>query len=344
MPQLSTDDFSVKYSGNTKFLYLCITPFTYFNITEESVDENTDLSTTNNCEDEDTESLNCSDCNVNFVSRHSLNKHLLFHIKQPVVILTRLKTPSIKITLKSTSKDNFEVVSSPGSPLVSPTHSLNLEQQDQEQHEETEIAQETEEPNISFSPNCANGLESPTATSENSNSNAMNDFLEEGECPPGVQENEDEYTHVPGAEPTPPPEPAPEYPKIRIKTTGLLSRESVTITEITDDNPDGLPTRPEMIELCSKDDAAQNNGGFGSNQCDENNSWTTPSLEDPLRIPDSNEKDDGSSLLSLFGDNNERAKDLGFTSSDSEFISLDRLDDRNRGAMVSSSLYYRVWE
>lgn len=59
--------------------------------------------------------------------------------------------------------------------------------------------------------------------------------------------------------------------------------------------------------------------------------WTTPSLEDPLKLPDN---DDGN-IMSLFN-NNERAKDLGFHTSDSEFISLDRLEERNRGAMVSS--------
>lgn len=58
--------------------------------------------------------------------------------------------------------------------------------------------------------------------------------------------------------------------------------------------------------------------------------WTTPSLEDPLKLP---ENDDN--ILSLFN-NNDRAKDLGFHSSESEYISLDKLEDRNRGAMVSS--------
>lgn len=75
--------------------------------------------------------------------------------------------------------------------------------------------------------------------------------------------------------------------------------------------------------------------GYGSNQGGETNSmWTTPSLEDPLRLPDLSDKDDGN-LLSLFSTDNERAKDLGFTTSESEFISLDRLDDRNRNALVS---------
>ncbi|KAL3287764.1 hypothetical protein HHI36_002227 [Cryptolaemus montrouzieri] len=56
--------------------------------------------------------------------------------------------------------------------------------------------------------------------------------------------------------------------------------------------------------------------------------WSTPSLEDPLKLPESDDN-----LLSLFN-NNDRAKDFGFTSSESEYISLDRLDNRNNsGAM-----------
>lgn len=62
--------------------------------------------------------------------------------------------------------------------------------------------------------------------------------------------------------------------------------------------------------------------------------WTTPSLEDPLKLPDSDDN-----ILSLFN-NNDRAKDLGFHSSESEYISLDKLEDRNRGAMVSNILSF----
>lgn len=51
---------------------------------------------------------------------------------------------------------------------------------------------------------------------------------------PDTEQAGEEYGNIPGAEPTPPPEPSPEYPKIRIKTTGLL-KEGVTITEITDE-------------------------------------------------------------------------------------------------------------
>lgn len=261
------------------------------------------------------------------------------HVKQPVVILTPLKNPPIKITLKSTSKDSFEVVASPvTSPLLSPSPLSKLEDHEQEQHEEeAEITKETDDTNCSFSPNYVNGIDSPTVHSENSSPNAiMNPG--EGDCDQIVQENE-EYSNIPGAEPTPPPEPSPEYPKIRIKTTGLL-RESLTITEITDDNPIGEPTQLEMIEIGSKDGSVQGSSGYESGS---NDLWATPSLEDPLQIPDNSEKDDGN-LLSLFSENNERVKDLGFTSSDSEFISLERLDDRNRNALVScvSPLTYTI--
>lgn len=78
--------------------------------------------------------------------------------------------------------------------------------------------------------------------------------------------------------------------------------------------------------------------GYSSNQGEVSNLWTTPSLEDPLRLPDVGDKDDGN-LMSLFSNDNERAKDLGFTTSESEFISLDRLDDRNRNALVSYFCY-----
>lgn len=60
-----------------------------------------------------------------------------------------------------------------------------------------------------------------------------------------------DYGGIPGAEPTPPPDPSPDYPKIRIKTTGLLKdpEEGLTITEITDENPDGDPNFSEYL-LC----------------------------------------------------------------------------------------------
>lgn len=62
--------------------------------------------------------------------------------------------------------------------------------------------------------------------------------------------------------------------------------------------------------------------------------WATPSLEDPLEITETSKKSD-KDLLSLLATNNERAKDLGLTTSDSEFMPLDRLDDRNKNALVN---------
>lgn len=81
------------------------------------------------------------------------------------------------------------------------------------------------------SPSSSSNSQSATdSTILNSNSN-------------GAESNVSEYGSIPGAEPTPPPEPSPDYPKIRIKTTGLLKEPEggLTITEITDDNPDGDP-------------------------------------------------------------------------------------------------------
>lgn len=55
------------------------------------------------------------------------------------------------------------------------------------------------------------------------------------------------YGGIPGAEPTPPPEPSPtEYPKIKIKTTGLFKDpeppSGCTITEITESDSSDDPT------------------------------------------------------------------------------------------------------
>lgn len=139
-----------------------------------------------------------------------------------------------------------------------------------------------------------------------------------------VNDESVDYSNVPGGEPTPPPDSSPErntdYPKIRIKS-GLL-KERLTITEINDDNPNG-----ELRELRrsreKRKDPYMHSGD-----------WTTP-LEDPLKINDplSFDRDDGKLISSLFNNHNDRAKDLGFTTSDNEFISMDRMDDRNRNAL-----------
>lgn len=168
------------------------------------------------------------------------------------------------------------------------------EQHETEQQQEEEVDDGT---NVTFSPNFAEVDVAPSpANSDSSNS--------------GAKENQGDYdVSIPGAEPTPPPESSPtEYPKIRIKTTGLL-KEPLTITEITDD-----------------DEHAQNRDNSNNDQ-KGNDIWST-SLEDPLKLPGTDD------ILSLFN-NNERAKDFGFTTSESEFMPLDRLEDRNRNnAMV----------
>ncbi|KRT84692.1 zinc finger protein [Oryctes borbonicus] len=295
-------------------------------------------------ETEEPESLTCWDCNVNFTSEYYLNNHLLFHIKQPWVSLTRIQEPPIKITLKSTRDNSFEIVSSPkdsNSPGVTKSSGLadqeeilpdtreteeEVDQQEQDTGEEETLAEGTEidgeasdidgSAHVTFSPNFVgeNGINSNGSTSPEDSSAENKDDT-----------GSSDYGNIPGAEPTPPPEPSPEFPKIRIKT-GLL-KESLTITEITDDNPNGDP-QPEMIDLNS----GSENGDSAYGSTDENSIWTTPSLEDPLRLPEGGESD-GSIISNLFSNNNDRAKDLGFTTSESEFISLDRFDDRSRTAL-----------
>lgn len=212
--------------------------------------------------DEDTESeeelLRCLQCGISFSSKYLLYEHLLNHIKQPIVILNRYKIP-LKIKLK-TKNNSFEIVSSP-QRISSPFASFKNTDQEGNLAETTEnIAEnnieegdeETEEANVTFSPNYVNenDVDSPAINSENSNSSMnfqadMLDPLTADQSADMLHENlpSQGYGSIPGAEPTPPPEPSPEYPKIRIKTTGLL-KEPLTITELTDDNPNGDVTRP----------------------------------------------------------------------------------------------------
>lgn len=69
-----------------------------------------------------------------------------------------------------------------------------------------------------------------------------------------------------------------------------------------------------------------------------NTLWATPCLEDPLKLPDPSSQDDGN-ILSSFLNNNDQAKAFGLNTAENEFISLDRLDDRNRNALVSRDRY-----
>lgn len=216
--------------------------------------------------EKDEELPKCLECGISFDSKYLLYEHLLNHIKQPVVILEHYKVP-LKITLKN-KNNSFEIVSSPqkiSSPLSSSTNSTtdylaNLAE-DTEANIENSVEEgadeEVEEANVTFSPNYVvetNDVDSPAITSENSNSsmNFQADMLDPLTEDPsadassmGENLSSQEYGRIPGAEPTPPPEPSPEYPKIRIKTTGLL-KEPLTITEITDDNSNGNLNRPGM--------------------------------------------------------------------------------------------------
>lgn len=272
-------------------------------------------------DNEDLNPLRCWDCNINFTNKYYLYDHLFHHIKQPQVSLTRVQLPPLKLTLKKEIGNNFEIVTSPTispkisnlaeheeekSEILEPYEEKILEEEAGEEQEEHQ-QDEDEEANVSFSPNFAevNIAVSP-APSDSSLSGVR---IEE------VVGEESECGSIPGAEPTPPPEPSPDFPKIRIKTTGLL-KEPLTITEITDENHDG---ENGLVEEIKRGD---------------NNGWN--STEDPLKLPGTDD------ILSLFN-NNERAKDFGFTTSDSEFIPLDRLDDRNRGALVRIFLFSYVF-
>ncbi|KAL3287765.1 hypothetical protein HHI36_002227 [Cryptolaemus montrouzieri] len=307
-------------------------------------------------DDDEFQPLRCWDCNVNFTSKYYLYKHLFHHIKQPSVKLVRVSLPPLKITLKSTRGNSFEIVNSPTSVGGNrDTEEGKLEEskailiKENEEVEEgvayptTEGAGQSEasDPLLDGSEPDLDGFDAATLedingiieseTGGGSSSGGEQDGLDKDTMVTGpiITEVTDESEHsqtspslnksvsnnnydtIPGAEPTPPPDPSPEsYPKIRIKTTGLLKdpiESSCTITEITDDNPNG-----DNLNDTS-------NGGH---------LWSTPSLEDPLKLPESDDN-----LLSLFN-NNDRAKDFGFTSSESEYISLDRLDNRNNsGAM-----------
>lgn len=232
--------------------------------------------------------------------------------------LKRLQLPPLKLKLKSTTPNSFEVINSVSSKELDlltfnlaeleelglfdgQEQGANEEEQDDDAMIDHYQEQDTDL-NVSFSPDFATvDVPEPSPV----NSDCSNGGTKTGD---DVVGEGSECGSIPGAEPTPPPEPSPDYPKIRIKTMGLL-KEPLTITEITDDNPEGDPTRAQ-----------------------KKNHWDN-TLEDPLKLSGTDD------ILSIFN-NNERAKDFGFTTSDSEFMPLDRLDpDRNRNAMVSLLLF-----
>lgn len=324
--------------------------------------------------DDEFSPLRCWECNVNFTSKHFLYSHLFHHIRQPYVILERVQLPPLKLTLKSKSGNNFEIVNN-NSPkaenidsptienaefsnsftivpktedledsagaqsatlsnisdtLVKTDSNLAVIKEEIEAEPEKAASEPLEKLNSSEDNAADNGetlspefsnvdellQESPSASDSGCPSSEKNtDTISTGNS--NSESGTSDYGSIPGAEPTPPPEPTVEYPKIRIKTTGLLKEPtSLTITEITDDNPNGDPS-------------FTGDPFFPEPTQDASNLWSSSSnMEDPLKLPDT----DDNNILSLFN-NNERAKDLGFHTSDSEFISLDRLEDRNRGAM-----------
>nr|CAI5825545.1 unnamed protein product [Callosobruchus analis] len=280
--------------------------------------------------DDDYAPLRCWDCNVNFTEKHYLYKHLFHHIRQPYVVLERCQLPPLKITVKKTdgAGKKFEIIkdksgregdySDSGVATDALSTSCDTDVLAGSGCDFLDTGSTT-----SAAATGSSGGESPDQLTATAGTDVTAQTARDGGAAfegggttgGGVVENASPSPLPPRSSATPsplvqtPPADAPTtYPKIRIKTTGLLkeSSQSLTITEITDDNPDGDANRGQ------------------------NSLWTTPSLEDPLKLPDG----DDNNLLSLFNNNESRAKDLGFHSSDSEFISLDRLEDRNRGVMT----------
>ncbi|KAL1500764.1 hypothetical protein ABEB36_006209 [Hypothenemus hampei] len=175
---------------------------------------------------------------------------------------------------------------------------------------------------VHFSPNLVDTLEGNNFSESPSSSTASIDQLPvqdnfnlQPSCSttPNVANSSPSYGNIPGGEPTPPPEPSPtgstEYPKIKIKTTGLFK--------------DPKPPSCTISEIISDDTTTNfNNSNVGP-------AWpvSSSSSNDSLKLPGSD------SLLSVF--NNERSnKDLSYsTNNDNEFISLDTFNERNRGSM-----------
>ena len=198
--------------------------------------------------------LICWDCHLFFTSEIHLNAHLLYHIKQPTVQLKRVEEP-LKVTaktkkntcraapvessLKATDNTDSHLNTEVKQEVILDPDTNNTGPQNEEALAEdvdfrTKSAEADGLATISFSPDFADEVLINTNSSGSASPRGSDTTLspKDGDNP--------EYGNIPGAEPTPPPEPSPEYPKIRIKT-GLL-KESLTITEITDDvNGDAVP-------------------------------------------------------------------------------------------------------
>lgn len=196
-----------------------------------------------------------------------------------------------------------------------------VEEEEEEEEDDGHVDQQEEEEeenamNVSFSPNYA-GAEHIMHHEENSMESQLSSNKATSDGGYG--------SSIPGAEPTPPPEPSPTpdhlMPKIRIKSSGLLmapereSPQGLTITEITEG--DDVQAQQEQDPFAGVE--AWSGGGGASG------------MEDPLRLPDTIETD-GNIISNLFTNNTDRAKDLGLTSSDSEFISLDGMGGSGGGS------------
>lgn len=159
----------------------------------------------------DVDPLHCWDCNVSFTTRRYLHDHLLHHIKQPRVVLERVKVPPLKITIKATDSNNFEIVQSPNGNVA------ETETAGRREPEGDEAATESTEGQSEGTDGVAERDEEVAEKNESDGSFCLEYELSEGEGEKGDV--------VPGGEPTPPPE--TELPKIRIKTTGLLKDVAV---------------------------------------------------------------------------------------------------------------------
>ncbi|KAF5305368.1 hypothetical protein FQA39_LY09197 [Lamprigera yunnana] len=285
---------------------------------------------------DDNEKYRCYDCNVNFTSESYLLGHLLHHIRQPAILIRRLQAP-IKITLKSRSRNNFEIINSPTSTaymftseyLAEESHAstgtdnseVNTEDSGTFSAEHLEEDHEMLDKMLeSASSSISSNFEAPIPESTSLSQGQLTD----GNLPCVITEfnGADSQQNIPQI-PTPPESVSPtEYPKIRIKTTGLL-KERLKITEVTDDVNTSVEYRgPDIVELT--------NNSNNENNATSSNYWSS-CIDDPLKLQDS-DRNDSTLLSSFLSNNNDQAKAFGITT-DSEFISLDRLDDRNRNAL-----------
>lgn len=166
-----------------------------------------------------------SDNNSDMLSSDILNSE---HIKR-VLNSDHIKLKRVNSEQLNTARHSVQRSSNHTNSKVPKQHNLGSNSEQISTIENVEDIGEIDaignETNVNFSPNYVEGCEEPLNNEEKNES--------------GVDTG-----GIPGTEPTPPPEPVTEYPKIRIKT-GLL-KESLTITEIANDNPNGSYDRPGL--------------------------------------------------------------------------------------------------